>query len=132
MRRDHSSPETCLNARENPERKAYPSDPDDLQWRRLRSLLPQPPEGLGRPRETDLRDVVAAINYRWSTGCSWRMLPHDFPPWATVYAYFRRWERAGILTELREILLRPFSVRRSTTHDRTVSDQLQENSGQLE
>lgn len=119
MRPDHRSPADPLNIRENPERRAYPSDPDDLQWRRLRALLPQPPAGLGRPRATDLRDIVAAINYRWATGCSWRMLPHDFPPWATVYAYFRRWERAGILPNLREILLRPFSHRRSSRCDRS-------------
>ena len=87
-------------------RRGYPSDVTDRQWRKVQSLLPRTSENLGRPRETDLRDVVSAISYRWTTGCTWRMLPHDFPPWATVYGYFRQWEREGILPELQAELLR--------------------------
>jgi putative transposase len=49
--------------------------------------------------------VVNAVNYRWTTGCAWRMLPHDFPPWETVYTYFRDWRRNGTLPELRTICL---------------------------
>lgn len=95
----------------------YPSDLTDGQWARLEPSLP-PPFSRGRHRSVPLRDVANAISYRWETGCVWRMLPHDFPPWGTVYAYFRAWQRAGVIRQLREIVLegrmqrcRPFSPR---------------------
>jgi putative transposase len=87
-------------------RRDYPSDLTDRQWRRINPLLPRTPAATGRPRETDLREIVNALNYRWSTGCVWRMLPHDFPPWGTVYTYARRWAREGALPGIREELLR--------------------------
>lgn len=93
------------DSRQPRERRPYPSDLTDAQWRRVARLIP-PERKRGRRRRTDMRDVVNAINYRWTTGCVWRMLPHDFPPWETVYTYFRRWQRDGTLTPLREILLR--------------------------
>ncbi len=86
-------------------RRPYPSDISGWQWRQVLAVLP-PERERSRRRSTDLREVVNAINYRWSTGCVWRMLPHDFPVWTTVYMYFRRWERDGTLTRLRNILLR--------------------------
>jgi putative transposase len=89
-----------------PSRRQYPSDLTDRQWRKAHRLLPAAPVRPGRPRETDLREVLSAINYRWTTGCAWRMLPHDFPPWGTVYTYFRQWERAGVLSEVRMQILR--------------------------
>lgn len=87
-------------------RRAYPSDVTDAQWRRISPLFPQE-KPRGRHREIDLREVVNAIHYRWTTGCVWRMLPHDFPPWGTVYSYFRDWQRDGTLTQLRDQLLKP-------------------------
>jgi transposase len=103
--RSHSGdpPEVAAEA---PPRRAYPTDLTDAEWRKTRPLLPPPPENPGRPRETDLRDIVSAIRYRWVTGCSWRMLPHDFPPWGTVYAYYREWRKRGLLAELRQMLAR--------------------------
>jgi len=50
----------------------------------------------GRPRSTDMREVVNAILYVLRTGCSWRQLPHDFPKWSTVYTYFRAWQKLGL------------------------------------
>lgn len=88
------------------ERPAYPSDLTDEQWSRIAPLLPAS-KNAGRRRGTDLREVLNAINYRWRTGCVWRMLPHDFPPWATVYTYFRAWQRDGTLKHVREVLLKP-------------------------
>ena len=88
-----------------PNRVSYPSDLIDRQWRDIEPLIP-PERDRGRHRETDVRDIVNAINYRWSTGCVWRMLPHDFPPWATVYTYFRKWQRDGTLREIREMLVK--------------------------
>lgn len=90
---------------QSPKRRGYPSDLTDAQWRTVAPLMPPDPKR-GRRRRTDMREVVNAINYRWTTGCVWRMLPHDFPPWETVYTYFRRWQRDGTLIRIREVLLR--------------------------
>jgi putative transposase len=76
-------------------RKTYPSDLTDLQWDNIEHLFPPPKSG-GRPRVYSNRDLVAAILYVTRSGCSWRMLPHDFPPWESVYGYFRRWRLAGL------------------------------------
>lgn len=54
----------------------------------------------GRPRKTDLRQVVSAIFYLNRTGCAWRYLPKDFPPWQTVYDYFVKWRAGGIWQEI--------------------------------
>ena len=89
-------------------RSPYPSDVSDKQWESISVVIP-PGEERGRHRSTEMREVVNSINYRWRTGCVWRMLPHDFPPWATVYTYFRRWQRDGTLREIRDVLLRRLS-----------------------
>jgi putative transposase len=81
------------------ERTPYPSDVTDEQWIRLRPLIPPARPG-GRPRKTDLREVVNAVFYLVRSGCSWRMLPHDFPPWKTVYNYFDDWKTDGTLDNL--------------------------------
>jgi len=76
------------------ETQTYPSDLTDGQWRLIASLLPKAKPG-GRPRTTDLRRVVNGILYLVRAGCSWRMLPHDFGPWPTIYDYFRHYRRDG-------------------------------------
>lgn len=73
---------------------SYPTDMTDAQWEMLMSLLPPPKTG-GRPRSVPLRDIVNAIFYIVVAGCAWRMLPHDFPKWKTVYHYFRIWRLDG-------------------------------------
>src|SRR4051794_40718991 len=93
-------------------RAQYPSDLTDAQWNRLEALLPVAAE-VGRHRSVSARQVANAINYCWETGCAWRMLPHDFPAWQTVYAYFRHWQKAGIIRQLREMLLEPRPKKRS-------------------
>ena len=65
----------------------YASDLNDAEWRLLRRLLP-PPHHLGRPRTTDLRRVVEGVLYILSSGCQWRALPREFPPYTTVQVYF--------------------------------------------
>jgi putative transposase len=86
-------------------RKPYPSDLTDAQWELLAPLIPQAWPG-GRPRASDMREVLNALFYRAREGCTWRALPHDFPPWKTVYNYFRwftwdgTWQR--LLDALRE------------------------------
>ena len=84
-------------------RSPYPSDLTDAQWELIAPLLPAA-QARGRPRTTDLREVVNAVLYLTRAGCAWRMLPHEFPPWNTVYAYMRRWRRAGVWERLLEIL----------------------------
>src|SRR4051794_41869550 len=76
------------------QRKRYPSDLTDPQWSLLEPWIPPARPG-GRPRKTDLREVVNAIFYLTREGCSWRALPHDFPPWKTVYNYFETWKWDG-------------------------------------
>ena len=87
------------------ERKPYPSDVTDEQWAILEPLIPPARPG-GRPREVDIREVVNALLYVNRGGCSWRMLPNDFPKWRTVYNYFQWWQWDGtwenLLTALRE------------------------------
>jgi putative transposase len=83
--------------------KPYPSDLTDAQWEILKPLLP-PASKLGRPRKTDLRDILDAIFYRNRNGCTWRALPHDFPTWRTVYNYFLRWTADGTWRALNEVL----------------------------
>jgi len=101
----------------DPRRAPYPSDLSERQWRMVEPLLPREKER-GRHRSTDPREVVNGISYRWTTGCVWRMLPHDLPPWATIYTYFRRWQRDDTLRELRDTLLsnRPCPNRRDGVH----------------
>ena len=88
-------------------RPAYPSDLTDAQWRIIEPLLPPAKPG-GRPRTVDLLEVVNAILYVLRTGCSWRMLPHEFPPWGTVHYYARRWRLDGtwacVMSVLRELV----------------------------
>jgi putative transposase len=76
------------------ERNSYPSDVTDEQWLILKRLIPRARPG-GRPRSVDLRQIVNAIFYLTRSGCSWRMLPRDFPPWKTVYNYFEAWKLDG-------------------------------------
>lgn len=85
------------------ERNPYPSDVTNGQWRLIAPLIPPPLPG-GRPREVDLREVVNGILYVVRTGCSWRQVPHDFPPWITVYYYFRRFERDGTWRKIHDRL----------------------------
>ena len=84
-------------------RKPYDSDLTDAQWSVLEPMLP-PPNRRGRPRKTDLREVVNALVYALRSGCSWRMLPHDLPPWQTVYTYFRTWKSDGTLKRVHDAL----------------------------
>src|SRR3954464_4324818 len=81
----------------------YPSDLTDAQWAILEPLLPKP-KPVGRPRKNGLRQVVNAILYRNRNGCTWRALPHDFPPWRAVYNDFIRWRDDGTWAALNDAL----------------------------
>ena len=84
-------------------RKHYPTDLTDMQWTNIAPLVPAPRPG-GRPAKYDRRDILDAIFYLLRTGCPWRLLPGDFPPWDTVYGYFRRWQRDGTWRRLHDAL----------------------------
>jgi putative transposase len=84
-------------------RKPYPSDLTDEQWAVLEPLIPPAWPG-GRPRKTDMREVVNALFYHAREGGTWRALPHDFPPWRTVYNYFRWWSWDGTWQKILDAL----------------------------
>jgi putative transposase len=81
------------------ERKPYPTDLTDDQWQCVEPFLPDAKPG-GRPRKTHLREVVNALLYLVRSGCQWRLLPHEFPPWRTCYNYFRAWIDSGTWDEI--------------------------------
>lgn len=85
------------NARMSPRR--YPSDLTDGQWEQIRVLLPAPSAD-GRPEKHPRREIVNAILYLVRSGCPWRYLPTDLPPWQTVYWHFQRWEQTGVIATL--------------------------------
>ena len=78
----------------------YPSDVTDEQWALIEPLIPVYPGG--RPRKTDVRDVLDAILYILRTGCQWRYLPVDFPPKSTVWRYFDEWRHNGTLDTIHD------------------------------
>jgi putative transposase len=76
-------------------RKSYQTDLSDKEWEKIKPHIPIPKTKRGRKRDHPLREILNAIFYVMRSGCTWRMLPHDFPPWKTVYHYFRLWRRNG-------------------------------------
>jgi putative transposase len=87
------------------ERKAYPSDLTDEQWSLIEPFFP-PVLRWGRPRTHSYREIVNAIFYYVKTGCQWRHLPHDLPPWGTVESYFSIWKRNGLWKRVHDALVR--------------------------
>jgi putative transposase len=84
-------------------RKSYPSDLSEKEWRIILPFIPPAKEG-GRPRSVNIREVLNAIFYILRAGCAWRMLPNDFPAWQTVYGYFRQWKKDGVLEAINDVL----------------------------
>lgn len=82
----------------------YASDMTDREWGLVRPFLPMP-RRLGRPRTTDLREVVNALLYIATTGWQWRMLPKDFPPCSTVQLYFYEWRALGLWARINHHLV---------------------------
>jgi putative transposase len=90
-----------------PLRKPYPSDLTDAEYALLEPLIPLCKSGTtkgGRPEEYSRREILNGICYVIRSGCAWRMMPHDLPPWDTVYHYFRRWRKDGTWVRLHEQL----------------------------
>jgi len=91
-------------------RKAYQTDLTDAEWSCLESYIPAP-KANGRPRIYALREILDAIFYVLKSGCAWRLLPHDFPPWKTVYHYFRFWRLDGTWERMHAALRQRMRVR---------------------
>jgi len=89
-----------------PLRKPYTSDLSDGQWEIALSFIPTYTSG--RPRTTDVREVLNALFYLLANGCGWRNLPHDFPPEGTVRHYFHLWRRTGLLDTMPRDVQVPF------------------------
>lgn len=90
----------------NIHRQAYQSDLKDQEWKWLKRFLPRPSAvgSKGRPQEWPPREIMNAILYLLRTGCQWRMLPHDLPPWQTVYYHFRKWRLSGLWEKINRLL----------------------------
>ena len=99
-------------------RNAYPTDLTDEQWSRVVQSIPPVKPG-GRPRSVDMREVVNGILYLNRTGCAWRLLPHDLPPWGTVHYYYRRFRLDGVWDEIHDRLRE--EVRVAAGKERTPS-----------
>lgn len=86
-------------------RRPYPSDITDDEWKLIEPLIPPP---IAHPNLTvpkhSTREFMNAIRYRTRTGCGWRSLPHDFPPWSTVHKVYQKWMRAGVMKDIHDEL----------------------------
>ncbi len=85
-------------------RKPYPTDLTDAEWQRIAPYLPERKSPRGRHRVHTYREILNAIFYVLRSGCVWRMLPQDLPPWRTAYHYFRLWRQDGTWARINEAL----------------------------
>jgi putative transposase len=108
-------------------RKHYHTDLTDAQWDNIEHLFHKKPRRPGgRPRTYPVREILNALFYMARSGCSWRMLPHDFPPWGLVSNYFYTWRDAGLLEKVHAILcldLRRLEGREATPSAAIVDSQ---------
>jgi len=92
------------------ERQAYPSDLSEAEWEILEPLL-SPARADVRPRKYEMREIINAVRYLQRSGCSWRMLPHDFPPYRAVFYYFSLWRRDGTWERIHDAIYRQLRVK---------------------
>ena len=83
--------------------QTYPTDLKYTEWLLIMEFFPT--NRLGRPRKWEMWQIINAILYVTRTGCQWRMLPTNLPPWQTVYGYFWRWKRQGLWEQLNDVLV---------------------------
>jgi putative transposase len=95
-------------------RKPYPTDLSDAEWTCLELHLPTP-KAIGRPRIHSLREILDAVFYILKSGCQWRLLPHDFPPWKAVSHYFRKWRIDGTWESINRAIRERLRVRLNRT-----------------
>ena len=84
-------------------RQPYPTDLTDHEWELIKHLVPEAKPG-GRPETYPKREILNGIFYLLRTGCSWRLLPHDLPPWRLVYDYGWPWRQDGTWTVMHDLL----------------------------
>ena len=89
----------------NREKRRYSSDLTTAQWLVIKPLIPEAKKG-GRPRTTDIREVLNAIFYRLKNSCTWENLPKDFPNYKTVFYYFQKWSVDGVIEKTHDTLRR--------------------------
>ena len=93
-------------------RSKYPTDLSEAEWACLKPHLPASKKrGLGRPRVHSPRKILNAVFYLLKSGCPWRLLPRDFPPWKTVYHWFRKWRIDGTFERLNVALRERLRIR---------------------
>ena len=90
--------------------RSYATDLSDAEWECLEPYIP-PPKKRGRPRSHSVRELLDAVFYILKSGCPWRMLPREFPPWETVYCWFRRWRLDGTWERLNAAVREHLRVR---------------------
>lgn len=84
-------------------RNSYSTDLTDEQWSRIAPWVPEPEPG-GRPIDYERREIVNGVFYQTRNGCAWRALPHDLPPYRTVFYYFRQWQKDGTWEKIHDAL----------------------------
>jgi len=84
--------------------KLYPSDVTDFEWEVVAEMIND--HTATKPRTVDMRQVFNGIRYVLKTGCQWRMLPKEYPPWQTVYYYFDKWKRDGTIKNIHDRLVK--------------------------
>ena len=84
-------------------RQPYPTDLSDTEWALINHLVPDANPG-GRPEAYPKREILNGIFYLLRSGSSWRMLPHDLPPWRIVYHYVRQWRQDGTWQVMHDLL----------------------------
>ncbi len=87
----------------NERKNNYPTDLTDAQWEILEPFIP-PAKKNGRERTVDIRSVINGIFYLLRSGCTWRLLPNDYPKWVTVYYYFNQWKKDGTWQKIHDTL----------------------------
>jgi transposase len=84
-------------------RNRYETDLSDAEWAQVQRVIPAPRPG-GRPAKYPRREIVNALTYVTRTGCQWRLLPKDLPPWRIAYWYFMAWKKDGTFDRLLELI----------------------------
>jgi transposase len=92
-------------------RKAYPDDLTDKEWEQIEPLTSGSSyRNAGRKPTHSRREMLNAIFYLLRTGCQWRHLPHDFPPWTAVQGQYSRWKRKGVFQNIHDHLRKKLRV----------------------
>jgi transposase len=102
------------------ERSRYQTDLTNDEWIFIEEHLPAQPQR-GRPRTYPRQELMNGIFYVARTGCQWRMLPHDLPPWTSVYQFFRKLRRLGLWEKINRALGAQSLLKKSRRRDQCFS-----------